>query len=96
VKYIIIQPPGIDYEFAITFPETIQHKDALSERIKGVAAGFYKTNPDGSITAWGKSNSLNLRSRGELDAVVILFSESMPSIHEPEPEPEGELLTTDR
>lgn len=85
MKYVIVQPHGIDFEFAITFPEPIQHCQAINlNQVKVVAAGFFKRETDGTVKAWGRSASLNVRSRGEEDAMLILFSESMPSIQEVE------------
>lgn len=85
VKYVIVQPQGIAFEFAITFPEVIQHFQAVDRRaVKVVAAGFFKRHEDGTISAWGKSTSLGVVSRGEEDAAVIRFSEGMPSVQEEE------------
>jgi hypothetical protein len=78
MKYICFQRD--DIELALLFPELIQHREAAkalqpSDRILG--AGFCKSNHD-HVHAWGQSDGLKLSSRGELDAVAILFTINLP------------------
>jgi hypothetical protein len=90
MKYVIVQMHGLDFDFAITFPEAIQHSAAIDRRqLRPIAAGFYKEKADGSIMTWGESTSLGLKSRPALDAMTIHFSKSIPSVNEESEEGAG-------
>lgn len=95
MKYIIVLKD--DIESAISFPENIQHCEAINPDkvyrrgcVLGdlgfpviVAAGFYHLHHDGSINVWGESDSLSIGNRGQADAEAIRFSLGLPLVSSP-------------
>jgi hypothetical protein len=78
MKYVIIRKMGL--EMAILFPDQVEHVEAVNLFLgKPVAAGFCSLKVeerDGAaeVRAWGRSSSLGLESRPEIDADAIQFS----------------------
>lgn len=71
-KYIIGNICGL--ETAVVFSELLKHSDVARGAFGSagcVSAGFCYVNPNGRITVYGKSDSLNLSSRAEVDNLVI-------------------------
>jgi len=79
-KYIIVDI-GQGIEFAILFDETLDHKTVAGD-FKVISAGFFSTYIDNNIefnvshyvidvSAYGKSTSLNIGSRGKEDEFAI-------------------------
>jgi hypothetical protein len=61
-KYVIVSENG--NELAIVFSATLSHKQ-MAGRSKVVAAGFLSL-AGGTVTTWGKSESLETMQRGHL------------------------------
>jgi hypothetical protein len=77
MKYVIIRKMGL--EMAILFPDQVEHVEAVNLLLgKPVAAGFCSLKVEGDeaaeVRVWGRSSSLGLESRPEIDAEAIQFS----------------------
>jgi len=68
-KYIIIDLAGDEY--AICFPQALQHSEMLPAKARPVSAGFYQIIDADTLLAGGDSVSLNLSSRPEKDAALL-------------------------
>lgn len=78
-KYIIIETRGI--EVAIMFDNLLAHSDFLQSFYKDniISAGFFsvmseptdKDDKDISVGCWGKSVTLNIKSRKEIDEPIL-------------------------
>ena len=71
-KYVIFK--GNHGEYAMLFVPSIQHNHVKLETRKPVAAGFVNMGvEDGKyiVRCYGKSISLKLKSRGEIDEHII-------------------------
>lgn len=81
MKYIVLNSNGV--EVAILFPDAVAHSQAVNQaQGKPIAAGFcYVQN--GRWIAYGGSDSLQIKSRGRLDAEAIhlTFDLSGVSVH---------------
>ncbi len=77
-KYIIIELKL--NEFGISFPEMVDHdftKYTLGADAKVIGAGFFKIGvEDGvpSLSCYGESVSLKIKSRGFEDAIILKHS----------------------
>jgi hypothetical protein len=73
MKYIILDDGSI--ECPVIFSEILKH-DAVAGRRTVTGAGFcrFSVKTDGTIgvTCWGKSISLNVKSRGKKDEEIIM------------------------
>lgn len=71
LKYIIVRDRD-EIESAIIFPEQLTHKDVArihrATDVRVVSAGFCTLFQ--AVTAWGRSDSLDMESR-DIDAAVI-------------------------
>lgn len=73
VKYIVVDY----YNQVIIFPEIIQHKD-MADGFRVLSAGFISFYIDKQLghntincTCYGKSVSLGIESRGEVDNILV-------------------------
>lgn len=73
MKYIMFESPT-GCEMPLLFPNFMNHKDIAqavkNPKIKPLSAGFVSVNPTGFVTAYGKSISMNMKSRIE-DSNII-------------------------
>lgn len=69
-KYIIIEHPELEgFEVPIMFSEGLAHAHAAGSH-KVVGAGFCSIDGHEAV-AWGESFGLGVKSRGEVDAVLL-------------------------
>ena len=72
MKYIVVKENNA-HDFAIVFDETLTHKDIAqvhrASRLSVQSAGFCSIGEFG-VTAWGRSDSLNIKGRPE-DVKII-------------------------
>ena len=72
-KYIVVDHPVLG-EVADAFPNFIVHRNMARMMFDGLqvlGAGFYALHPDGSVSVYGRSESLDIDSRkGKDDALV--------------------------
>lgn len=66
-KYLIVEDSGL--EIPIVFNPILQHYKVGENQIK-ISAGFCSRGEDGRFSVWGKSISLELKSRPE-DAEIL-------------------------
>lgn len=73
-KYICIDYP-IKGEAIIIFPETLVHKDMAQNNAhagcKIISAGFTMENDTGRLVCYGRSESLGIDSRPEIDTAIV-------------------------
>jgi len=72
MKYIIVEG-AYNYPTSYIFPESIQHNAMASEVVGGtkvLGAGFVSFTKDG-LQCWGRSVSLDIDSRLEIDTKII-------------------------
>jgi hypothetical protein len=73
-KYICIEYP-IKGEVIIIFPEFLTHKDMARNNAhcgcKIVSGGFIQENATGRLICYGRSESLNIDSRPEIDTAIV-------------------------
>jgi len=75
-KYIVFDSK-IDAEVPILFPSILQHSDIAETftkkfpHYKPLSAGFVSFGDGGAVTCHGDSFSLNIVSRGAIDAMII-------------------------
>lgn len=72
-KYVILRTK--EGERAILFPEDNFYHNDLADcfsALEVVAAGFVAIQSDGAINCFGKSESLDIGSRGQDDEIVIV------------------------
>lgn len=76
-KYIIYKKDDKDFENILLFDNSTQHSDVFdlvkksNKDAKIISAGFWMFNHKEEIIAYGKSISLNIGSRKELDSALL-------------------------
>ena len=71
-KDLILQTPT--GEKAVIFPEEGFYHDEMAKKLGSLgvnAAGFVEFGEDGKIRCFGRSESLDIETRGEEDAIII-------------------------
>ena len=71
-KYLILQTPT--GEKAVIFPEEGFYHDEMAKKLGSLgvnAAGFVEFGEDGKIHCFGRSESLDIETRGEEDEIII-------------------------
>lgn len=70
-KYIVVDRQGL--ESAILLPQNrgVMHAEVRVGFQRIVAAGYCEQKPDGHWTAFGRSESLDVDSRGAIDAQLL-------------------------
>lgn len=82
-KYVVIEAEtrGVKHQLAVIFPDLIWHSDAFNNfrfsltkqswtNVIAISAGFCQIHNEG-ISCYGESESLNLKSRLEVDEELI-------------------------
>ena len=71
-KYVVMRDRMSNTEVAFVFSNLVVHAD-VGRRMYGepVSAGFVIISPDCEVKVTGRSESLNLDNRGELDEEII-------------------------
>jgi hypothetical protein len=67
-KYVVLNVNGIETPFV--FPNHFTHADLVIRRCEPISAGFVYVL-DGEVSVRGRSESLNLDNRGEIDERLI-------------------------
>ena len=71
-KYLILQTPT--GEKAVIFPEEGFYHDDMAKQLGSLginSAGFVEITENGKIRCYGKSESLDIETRGEEDEIII-------------------------
>lgn len=72
-KYIVVDHPVLG-EVAVAFPNFIVHRNMARMMFDGLhvlGAGFYALHPDGSVSVYGRSESLDIDSRKGVDDPLV-------------------------
>jgi hypothetical protein len=72
-KYIVVDHPVLG-EVAVAFPNFIVHRSMARMMFDGLhvlGAGFYALHPDGSVSVYGRSESLDIDSRKGVDDPLV-------------------------
>lgn len=72
-KYLILQTPT--GEKAVIFPEEGFYHDDMAKQLGSLginSAGFVEITENGKIRCFGKSESLDIETRGQEDEIIIV------------------------